>query len=416
MATHARKLPHTELIAAEDTSDTPAYGRRCAKPGCVAAAAWQCAVCARLGMRGAPGWFCSPECFQGWRSFHEKLHQAARLKNAQQAIANVKALDTGVGACAPPAGFCGYTGYTGSLRPWEVTPYRPVRREIARPDYAYTQRSLAEEEAQRSGSVPRLRPEQVERLRAACEVARAVLDAAGAAVDVGVTTDDLDAIVHEECMRRDAYPSPLNYYGFPKSCCTSVNEVICHGIPDRRPLQDGDIVDIDVTVYYNGYHGDLNETYLVGRVDRASKRLVKNAYDCLQAGIASVRPGRALCDIGAVIERQARRHGHSVVRGYCGHGIHELFHGPPNIPHYAKNRAVGVAQPGMAFTIEPMICAGSARDVLWPDRWTAVTADGKRSAQFEETLLVTPVGVEVLTAKNDASPRYFWQRDGWEEE
>eukprot|EP00166_Cyanidium_caldarium_P000470 ctg_1183.g379 len=379
MATHARKLPHTELIAAEDTSDTPAYGRRCAKPGCVAAAAWQCAVCARLGMRGAPGWFCSSECFQGWRSFHEKLHQAARLKNAQQAIANVKALDTGVGACAPPAGFCGYTGYTGSLRPWEVTPYRPVRREIARPDYAYTQRSLAEEEAQRSGSVPRLRPEQVERLRAACEVARAVLDAAGAAVDVGVTTDDLDAIVHEECMRRDAYPSPLNYYGFPKSCCTSVNEVICHGIPDRRPLQDGDIVDIDVTVYYNGYHGDLNETYLVGRVDRASKRLVKNAYDCLQAGIASCGAGLLRARHPRAVPRPAQypalRQEPGGRRRPIGHGVH----------HRADDLCGQRARRVVAGPLDGGDCRREALGAIRGD--AAGDAGGRRGAHRQERRL-----------------------------
>jgi methionyl aminopeptidase len=253
-------------------------------------------------------------------------------------------------------------------------------------------------------------------MRRACRLAREVLDLAGEAVDVGVTTDKLDEIVHEACIARSAYPSPLNYYGFPKSCCTSVNEVICHGIPDCRPLAEGDIVNIDVTLYVDGFHGDLNETFLVGRVDRASRILVKNAYDCLQAGIGVVKPGRPFRDIGAAIEDQAQRLGHSVVRTFCGHGIHRLFHAAPNILHYRKNKSTGVAKAGYTFTIEPMICQGSARDILWPDRWTAVTSDGQRSAQFEETLLVTSTGVDVLTAKTATSPRYFWERSDWDED
>ncbi|KDO85764.1 hypothetical protein CISIN_1g0158381mg, partial [Citrus sinensis] len=185
------------------------------------------------------------------------------------------------------------------------------------------------------------------------------------------------------------YPSPLNYHFFPKSCCTSVNEVICHGIPDSRKLEDGDIVNIDVTVYYKGVHGDLNETYFVGNADEASRQLVQCTYECLEKAISIVKPGVRFREIGEVINRHATMSGFSVVKSYCGHGIGELFHCAPNIPHYSRNKAVGVMKVGQTFTIEPMINAGVWRDRMWPDGWTAVTADGKRSAQFEHTLLVS---------------------------
>ncbi|MQL98755.1 hypothetical protein Taro_031468 [Colocasia esculenta] len=179
------------------------------------------------------------------------------------------------------------------------------------------------------------------------------------------------------------YPSPLNYHFFPKSCCTSVNEVICHGIPDARKLEEGDIVNVDVSVYCKGVHGDLNETYFVGKVDEASQQLVRCTYECLEKAIS----------IGIILLFYFPSKAYSTfslkVKSYCGHGIGELFHCAPNIPHYGKNKAVGVMKPGQTFTIEPMINAGIWRDRLWPDGWTAVTADGKRSAQFEHTLLVS---------------------------
>jgi methionyl aminopeptidase len=224
-------------------------------------------------------------------------------------------------------------------------------------------------------------------MRLAGKLAREVLDAAAAAVAVGVTTDEIDRIVHEACIERECYPSPLNYYKFPKSVCTSVNEVICHGIPDLRPLQEGDIVNCDVTIYKNGFHGDLNETMFVGRVSDDAKKLVQVTYDCLQKAMAMIKPGEKYREIGNVISKHAHAHGYSVVRRYCGHGINRLFHCAPNVPHYAKNKAFGVMQPGHTFTIEPMISQGSYRDVSWPDDWTAVTEDGKLSAQFEQTFL-----------------------------
>ena len=192
----------------------------------------------------------------------------------------------------------------------------------------------------------------------ACRLGREVLDEAAAAVDVGVTTDEIDRVVHEATVDRDSYPSPLNYYQFPKSCCTSINEVICHGIPDKRPLVDGDICNIDVTVYHRGYHGDLNETLFVGRPSDKARTLVRNTWECLDKSIAEVKPGVKYRDMGNYIQKHAQAEGFSVVRSYCGHGIHKLFHCAPNVPHYAKNKAVGVMKVGHAFTIEPMISEG----------------------------------------------------------
>lgn len=204
-----------------------------------------------------------------------------------------------------------------------------------------------------------------------------------------------------------SYPSTLNYVHFPKSVCTSPNEVICHGIPDQRALVDGDILNLDVTLYHGGFHGDLNETYYVGSralADPSSVRVVETARECLDQAIQLVKPGMLFRDPGTVIEKHAKSRGCSVIKTYCGHGINQLFHCAPNVPHYAKNKAVGTAKPGMCFTIEPMISLGTYRDKTWPDDWTSTTQDGSRTAQFEHTLLVTENGVEVLTARTADSP------------
>jgi methionyl aminopeptidase len=234
-------------------------------------------------------------------------------------------------------------------------------------------------------------------MRVAGRAAADVLAVAGRAVAPGVTTDELDAIAHERCIELGAYPSPLNYRGFPKSICTSVNEVICHGIPDTRALVDGDIVNIDVTVYLDGVHGDTNATFLVGDVDEQSRRLVGVTRECLDLGIKAVRPGRPISDIGRAIEAHASAHRLGVVRSFVGHGIGGQFHMEPSIPHYYTPAASTVMTPGMTFTIEPMITMGTWRERIWEDGWTAVTADGRRSAQFEHTLVVTDEGAEVLT-------------------
>lgn len=280
-----------------------------------------------------------------------------------------------------------------------------------RPDYAEHPDGipLSEQAAKHSSVIKVLDDEEIEGVRVASKLAREVLDVALGAAEIGVTTDELDRLVHEASIERDCYPSPLNYYKFPKSCCTSVNEVICHGIPDMRPLQDGDLLNVDITVYHRGFHGDLNETVFIGNVDEGGRKLVQVTYECLSKAIEAVTPGMRYRDIGNIIQKHAQSHGFSVVRSYCGHGIHRLFHTAPSVPHYAKNKAIGVMKAGHCFTIEPMISEGTWHDEVWPDNWTAVTADGKRSAQFEQTLLVTDTGCEILTRRrtHDGQPWFM---------
>ena len=305
-----------------------------------------------------------------------------------------------------PREFHGYT-FSGSLRPAFVTPQVTVPEGIVKTDYAdHEYGASASEEADKKGSgrIHVHTPEEMETLRRVCRVGREVIDIAGKFLKVGVTGDEVDRIVHAACVERGAYPSPLNYYRFPKSVCVSPNEVICHGIPDCRPIADGDIINLDVTVYLDGFHADLNETYLVGNCDENSVHLVKTAYKCLTEAAKMIRPGTMYRDLGATIAQHASAGRCAVNKTYCGHGIGRLFHTKPNVPHYKKNKAVGIMRPGHVFTIEPMInFGGSHRDRTWPDNWTAVTADGNRSAQFEHTFLVTETGCEILTARVGAS-------------
>ncbi len=277
------------------------------------------------------------------------------------------------------------------VRPGLVTPPRAVPAHISGPDYAERGRPVKVEE-------PMVKtPQQIHRLRKAGRIAAEVLEATARAVEAGVTTDELDEVCHEATVERGAYPSPLNYHGYPKSLCTSVNEVVCHGIPDSRPLLEGDIVNLDVTVYVDGVHGDTSATLPVGAVDDESARLVAVTLECLELGIGAVIPGRPISDIGRAIQRHAEGGGLSVIRAYCGHGIGEVFHSRPQVPHYYDPKADTVMEPGMTFTIEPMIALGTWRHVSWDDGWTAVTADNRRTAQFEHTVLVTSSGAEVLT-------------------
>jgi methionyl aminopeptidase len=275
--------------------------------------------------------------------------------------------------------------------PGLVSPRRGVPPTIVGPDYAERGRPVnVDEPMVKSNDV-------IERMRRAGRVAAEVLETTAGAVKAGTTTDELDAICHEATVQHGAYPSPLNYHGYPKSLCTSVNEVICHGIPDSRPLSEGDIVNLDVTVYLDGVHGDTNATFGVGNVDDASQRLIVVTGESLDKGIEAVAPGRPISDIGRAIQRHAEAAGFGVVRDYCGHGIGEVFHSLPQIPHYYEPSAQAIMEPGMTFTIEPMITLGTWRHVLWDDGWTAVTADGCRTAQFEHTILVTEKGADVLT-------------------
>ena len=280
---------------------------------------------------------------------------------------------------------------TDHIRPGRLSPKRPVPAHIPRPPYAET--GMPE----RVPENPIRSPETIERMRRAGRAAAEILQTVGEAVAPGITTDELDALCHEECIRRGGYPSPLNYGGFPKSLCTSVNEVICHGIPDDRPLVDGDIVNLDVTIFLDGVHGDTNRTFPVGTIDPASADLIRVTGECLQRGIEAVVPGQPINDIGRAIQTHAESHGYGVVRSFVGHGIGEQFHTDLQIPHYDNPRATTVMEPGMTFTIEPMITMGAWQHQLWDDGWTAVTVDRRRTAQFEHTLLVTDDGAEILT-------------------
>ncbi|KAI4369799.1 hypothetical protein MLD38_018203 [Melastoma candidum] len=396
------------MAAGSDAAETMALSCvHCGKP-----ASLQCPKCAELKLPREDAAFCTQECFKKSWSSHRLVHskpKASLISNSTER--NPDSLGEGWLYClkkgqartpTPP-----HFDWTGTLRPFPISRKLVVPGHINQPDWAVDGVPKIEPNSDFQQVVEIKSPDLIERMREACRVSREVLDAAARVIRPGITTDEIDAVVHEATINAGGYPSPLNYHFFPKSCCTSVNEVICHGIPDARKLKDGDIVNVDVSVYYKGVHGDLNETYFVGNVDESSRQLVQCAYECLDKAMAIVKPGVRFREIGEVINRHASMSGFSVVKSYCGHGIGELFHCAPNIPHYAKNKAVGVMKAGQVFTIEPMINAGVWRDRMWPDGWTAVTADGKRSAQFEHTLLVTEKGVEVLTARLPSSPNVF---------
>ncbi|MEO3766818.1 type I methionyl aminopeptidase [Streptomyces sp. B8F3] len=283
------------------------------------------------------------------------------------------------------------SGQSSLLAPGTLSPPRAVPAAVPRPEYVG-----------KKGPAPYTGPEvqdaeTVERMRTAGRIAARAMAVAAEHIAPGVTTDELDRVAHEYLCDHGAYPSTLGYRGFPKSLCTSVNEVICHGIPDSTVLHDGDIVNLDVTAFIGGVHGDNNATYLVGDVDETSRLLVERTRESLNRAIKAVRPGRQVNVIGRVIQSYAKRFGYGVVRDFTGHGVHTAFHSGLIIPHYDDPRATTVMRPGMTFTIEPMLTLGTHEYDMWDDGWTVVTKDRKRTAQFEHTLVVTESGAEVLT-------------------
>jgi methionyl aminopeptidase len=258
----------------------------------------------------------------------------------------------------------------------------------------------------RASSVEIKTPREIEAMRTVGRLAADTLSLVGDFLRPGITTNDINDFVHEDTLKKGARPAPLKYRSggsgppFPKSVCTSVNEVVCHGIPGSRVLRDGDIINVDVTHIYNGFHGDTSATFYIGTPSEDAKRVTEVARRCLELGIAEVRPGGRLGDIGAAIQEFAEAHDCSVVEDFVGHGIGRKFHDEPKVAHYGE-RGKGVRlKPGMTFTIEPMVNLGTWEIRMLDDEWTAVTADGKLSAQFEHTILVTPTGVEILTARS----------------
>ncbi|XP_055681077.1 methionine aminopeptidase A [Lutzomyia longipalpis] len=278
------------------------------------------------------------------------------------------------------------------VSPGSVSPERLIPSHITAPPYYHTPQTPSST----MGEVEIKSVEVIAKMRESCKLAARILNECREVVQVGRTTDDIDEFVHEKIIKAGAYPSPLRYCGFPKSVCTSVNNVACHGIPDDRKLEDGDLINVDITVYHQGFHGDCSRTFLVGNVDDLGRKLAKVAEECLMLGIEACGPNRMFSRIGSCIESHARKHGFSVIPAFIGHGIGSYFHGPPEILHF-KNSVGGFMKPGMVFTVEPVISTGGQEVEILEDGWTAVSCDGARSAQFEHTVLITDSNVEILT-------------------
>lgn len=281
---------------------------------------------------------------------------------------------------------------TGNLTAGSVSPRLPVPESIPRPEYVGKQAP-----AKFMGSNVKT-PDQIKKIRAAGKIAAQAIALVGENVRAGVTTDELDTIAHDFIVANNAYPSTLGYRGYPKSICSSINEVICHGIPDDTVLVEGDIVNIDITAFLDGYHGDSNQTFLVGEVSSEVSQLVERTRESLARGIASVAPGRQVNLIGRTIESYAKRFNYGVVRDFTGHGIGESFHSGLIIPHYdSAPQFADVMEVGMVFTIEPMLTLGTHEWHMWSDGWTVLTKDKSITAQFEHTIVVTESGAEILT-------------------
>ena len=281
------------------------------------------------------------------------------------------------------------------LRPGQISPTRQVPQSITRPEYVG-------KPAPTPYTGPEVKDtETIEKMRIAGRIAANALQEVGKAIRPGVTTDHLDRIGHEYLLDHQAYPSTLGYRGFPKSLCTSLNEVICHGIPDSTELRDGDICNVDITGYIGGVHGDTNATFPVGEIDEESALLIERTHEATMRAIKMVAPGRPLNVIGRVIESYAKRFNYGVVRDFTGHGIGTAFHTGLIVPHYDNPELDVIMETGMTFTIEPMITLGTYEYDIWDDGWTVTTKDKLRTAQFEHTLVVTGSGSEILTLPDE---------------
>ncbi|MFV8380407.1 type I methionyl aminopeptidase [Corynebacterium hindlerae] len=285
---------------------------------------------------------------------------------------------------------------TTKLTPGTPTPIRTVPKHIERPEYAW------KNSVQEAMGEPLIQtPEVIEAMREASRIAANALVVAGREVKPGVTTDYVDSVAHEYMCDHGAYPSTLGYRGYPKSCCISLNEIICHGIPDTTVIEDGDIVNIDVTAYKNGVHGDTNATFLAGDVAEEHRLLVERTKEATMRGIKAAKPGRQINVIGRVIESYAKRFGYNVVRDFTGHGVGPTFHNGLVVLHYDSDAYTDILEPGMTLTIEPMINLGSLDYDIWDDDWTVQNRDGKFTAQFEHTIVITDDGNEILTIPDE---------------
>jgi methionyl aminopeptidase len=281
---------------------------------------------------------------------------------------------------------------SGHLTPGTISPARRVSADIPRPEY------VGKAGPREYDGDDMYDAEGIERIRESGKIAAGAVEAVGLAIRPGVTTNELDIIGHEFMIERDAYPSTLGYRGYPKSVCTSINEVICHGIPDNTVLEDGDIINIDITAFKNGVHGDLSKTFIVGEASQEATDLVERTREAMNRGIKSVAPGREINVIGRAIESYAKRFGYGVVRDFTGHGVGTAFHSGLVIPHYdAAPEFAQTMEVGMVFTIEPMLTLGTYRWDMWADDWTVTTRDKSLTAQFEHTIVVTERGADILT-------------------
>jgi methionyl aminopeptidase len=278
-----------------------------------------------------------------------------------------------------------------ALTPGTLSPWRQVPSQIPRPEYVGKKRPTP----WRGSHVQSA--ETIERMRIAGRLAAQATQLAGEHCKPGVTTDEIDRVVHEYLIDHGAYPSTLGYKGFPKSCCTSLNEVICHGIPDSTVIEDGDIINVDVTAFINGVHGDTDATFCVGDVSEEARLLVERTHEATMRGVRACAPGRPINAVGRVIGAYAKRFGYGVVRDFGGHGIGASFHSGLFIPHFDNPSVTAVMEPGMTFTIEPMITLGTHTYDMWSDGWTVVTKDRKWTAQFEHTIVITEDGADILT-------------------
>lgn len=397
---------------------------KCAGCGQESNSVLQCPTCRELKLK--PHFFCSQECFTASWSAHKKVHDVCYIP------------------AFPDDNFSRQFKFTGDLRPGLLSPKRIVPKDIIpRPDYATNRegRSAGEEKVYKANTIPQLNGEEIVEMKKMCRHGREILNLAANAVRPGATTDEIDRLVHEATIERGLYPSTLNYMGYRKSLCTSINEVVCHGIPDSRELQDGDILNLDISAFGNGegrnckdlnsaikMHTDLNETVFVGKPKNDEVlRLVFCAFESMVAGITTLKPGNLYRHVGDAIQTRAELDGFDVARSVFSHGVGKYFHSPPDIAHFRGNKNPGIMKENHVVTIEPMVNIGTWQTSQWPDDWTIVTADGKWSAQFENSCRIVSdsIGqqnksffgnVEVLTSLSSPyldTPFFLKQLDQW---